>query len=83
MWRKTMCWNQNSIIFEYKNNTPYGSYMDSWSIKSELNCNAKIAQVIFQTLLNFVQNNVQTFSKSMESTIFALAFTKNRNKLNT
>lgn len=50
--------------------------MDSWSIKSELNCNAKIAQVIFQTLLNFVQNNVQTFSKSMESTIFALAFTK-------
>ena len=57
--------------------------MDSWSIKFELNCNAKIAQVIFQTLLNFVQNNVQTFSKSMESTIFALAFTKNRNKLNT
>ena len=57
--------------------------MYSWSIKSEINFNAKIAQVIFQTLLNFVQNNVQTFSKSMESTIFALDFTKNRNKLNT
>lgn len=25
----------------------YGFYIESWSIKSELNCKAKIAQVIF------------------------------------
>ena len=25
----------------------YGSYIESWSIKLELSCNAKIAQVIF------------------------------------
>lgn len=31
---------------------PYDSYMDAWSIKFELNCNAKNAQIIFLTLLS-------------------------------
>ncbi len=26
---------------------PYGSYMDAWSIKFELNCNAKMHKLFF------------------------------------
>ena len=31
----------------------HGSYIEFWSVKLELSCNAKIAQVIFLTLLSY------------------------------